>query len=186
MDENGDNSALSYYRERIRAGRRVNAVLRLYIAVGMMLAIIGSGYLLYSKLHLTLDEQEKLALAAALVGAFTSAISAFYLVYRRSIYEQDTERAREHQAVGLFLELWSRFEETIRKTALGEYVGSRASIREILKAAREANIISIADQGEAEALLQFRNSLVHGVGKASFYDLEEYRKRLVDLLSKIE
>jgi hypothetical protein len=186
MDENEDSSAVSYYRERVRLGRRVNAILRLYIAVGVMLAIVGVGYLVYSKLHLTLDEQEKLALAAALVGGFTSAISAFYLIYRRSIYEQDTERAREHQAVGLFLELWSRFEDTIRERTLGEYAGSRASIRDVMKAARDTGLISIGDQVEADALLQFRNTLVHGVGKASFYDLEDYRKRLVRLLSKLE
>lgn len=186
-DDTDDTAALNYYRRRMRYNERLNLIVRSYMLAGAILALSGAGYVIYSKLKITLDQQEQLALAISFMGALTVVLSSAILSYRRTLLNIDAERVAEHQAVGRFIEAWALFEGAIRQRAYGledGAEGKHVSIRDALVRVRKEGILSPSDQIDAEGLLQFRNLLVHGAQRFPAAEIGESLKRLIALLSR--
>jgi hypothetical protein len=184
-DESDIGLALSYYRKRIRFRETIISILQFYVFSGIILAISGAGYVMYSKLRINLSENEKIALAISFVGVVTAILSWSLHSYLRTKFQRDVERAAEHQAVGQFIEAWGRFEGAIRKRAFkDDEINSHTNIREAISKLRSISQISPAEQIDAEGLLQFRNLLVHGVQRFPAAEVRQNLKRLIDLLAQ--
>lgn len=185
-DQHDDVAALEYYRHRSRSSERINYILRTYMFLGIATAIFGTGYIVYSRLRISLSYSEQLALASTFVGGLTAFISWSLSSFRQAILSRDERRFSEQQAAGRFIEAWPAFEEAIRKRVVdGSERDAHFSIRESLDDLRKKGVISSGDQIDAEGLLQFRNMLVHGAQRFSTLDVDNSLKRLVELLSRL-
>lgn len=185
-DEPHDIAALSYYQKRIRLGQRITVLLKLYAALGISLAILGTGFILYSQLGIKLNTNERVAAAVLVTGVAMAGISFGLLAFRRAIFDRDVEQFAEHQSVGRFIEAWARFEEACAVSAFGIGAGSRPfGLRQTLKKLRSDGKLSYQDEFEAESLLQTRNALVHGAKRFPAKELDAALNQLVALISKL-
>jgi hypothetical protein len=185
-DEPLDRTGIRYYQKRIRLGERMSLLLKAYAFAGIVAFLLGIGFLVYSKLRLSLSADETSALSISFVGILMTVISYGALSYRKAIYERDVALFAEHQSVGRFIDAWARFEEAITTAAFDPKVDeTRVSIRETLRRLRSHGKLSTVDQITADELLQMRNSIVHGSRRFSTSELEKAIDQLVELITKV-
>lgn len=151
---------------RAREVRRINVevVLRLYVVMGLLVAVIALGYFGFSFLKINLTEDQRMALVAAGSGFSVAAMSWTYLAIRG---QQRASRIEDYQTATLDYDLikeWSKFE------AVGRLVLERKGIefnprspRSILSTLEKNEVIPNDLARDISTALDIRNKVVHQV-----------------------
>lgn len=155
-----DKAAWQALKEREGTSWRLTLALRLYFVAGLILAIIGAGYLAFELLSVALRRSEILALTASVAGLLMAVLSWGLLAFRRESLHRRSERVQEYLLVARFIQAWAAFEEAARSRLNGDGMDSR-SMRSVLEALKRKGLIEPTDLIRIEELLQLRNAVVH-------------------------
>jgi hypothetical protein len=143
--------------------RRLNVILRLYSALGFLMAILAGGYLLFSLVSVNLTFSQQLALAIAGTGLALGVLSRSLFELRKERDKYEAERREQLDAISSIVEAWARF-EAASKMALEERDRdiNRLSPRAVISRLHSEGKIDESDLLVLENALQTRNLLVHG------------------------
>jgi uncharacterized protein YutE (UPF0331/DUF86 family) len=148
-------------RDRGTSSWRLTLALKFYSVAGLVLAIIGSGYLVFELLSVSLRKSELLALTASVAGLLMAVLSWALLGFRREMLQRRTDRVHEYLLVGRFIQAWAAFEESARSRLGEDEMGTSRSVRGVLEALKRKRLLEPTDFVRVEELLQLRNAIVH-------------------------
>lgn len=182
-----DRAAWQGLREREGTAWRLTLALKLYFVAGLVVAILGSGYLAFELLGGTLRKSELLALTASVAGLLMAVLSSALLAFRRELLQRRTEQVQEYLLLGRLIQAWAAFEEAAR-SHLDSKERDIRSVRSVLDALKNKGLLEPTDLIRIEELLQLRNAIVHtGVHvprqeiERSYQLLLHYASRLAEL-----
>lgn len=185
MDDLHKERASAYLERRISLRLRMGDILRLYAALGVLISIFGIGYLVYSRLEVSLSQQDKLALLASLGGAMISIISASAAWYLKANSERSRLRYTQFRLATRFLETWGAFEEAAKR-ALAKDDTAEISVREILTQIRANPSVKSTDLVALDEALRVRNGLVHSPSSIDPEEVSEALNALLRLLATVD
>lgn len=129
--------------------------------MGLVLAIVGSGYLVYEIMRVSLQKSELLALTVSIAGLLMAVLSWAILVLRRELLQRRAERVHEYLLVGRFIQAWATFEETARLLVQRQEGDEHLSVRAILERLKREKVLKPTDLIRIDEILQLRNAMVH-------------------------
>ncbi|MHA0330222.1 hypothetical protein [Sphingomonas melonis] len=186
MTENqSSDSTLQYLAARLSSGSRVSRLLSLYAASGALMAVLGFGYLAYSRLKIELSAEDQVALIAGIGGTVFAVLSYALQSYRKNLMEAQAHQYEQYSLMAKFLDAWDAFERESKRAAFGEAADDTHSIRETLAVLRKDGKMMPSDIFEAEELLRVRNSLVHGSRMVGGEAVRDALERVISILSRI-
>lgn len=159
--ETQDKPVWKGIRDRSSQSWRLTLTLKIYFIFGLVTAIIGSGYLAFEFLSVSLRPKELLALTASVAGLLMAVFSWASLAIRRELLQRRTERVHEYLLLGRFIQAWAVFEETARSLIQGTEYDKPLAVRSILEALRREQLLQPTDFIRIEEILQLRNAIVH-------------------------
>jgi len=153
---------------------QLEAILRIYIVLGLLIAAGALIYFGFSFLKINLAPDQQASLIVAGAGVSVSIMSAMLIFVRR---QQMALRARMHEIVDTGFDVvreWSRFEEAGRQILHqnGQAFNAR-SPRSIVSALESEDIISTALAHSLGLALEVRNRLVHQVEPVPWQEVAE-------------
>jgi hypothetical protein len=168
---------------------RLEAVLRLYISVGLLITTFGLGALAYSLLPVELTRLQIYAVLTAGVGGALAAMSASLLYVRRQRLQQELKQQEDVNYIYKFLRAWAEF-ETIGRAVLSEGQESKSrynphSLRSLISRLHQKERINSQDVALLEYALKVRNSIVHHGRPISAHIAGTYADLLVRINSKL-
>ncbi|MFY0668755.1 MAG: hypothetical protein JXQ95_12050 [Alteromonas stellipolaris] len=166
--------------------RKFEAILKIYSLFGLLIAIFGIAYFVFTIIEIELSKSQQLALLVSGTGVALSITSWAFLVMRREKLNEDVEKLKAMQDLGEFVWKWSKFEEISKKVLLSE--GSefnRYSIREVIEQLYARKLIDKEDAISLEEAIQARNMAVHGGGSIPKKMLEHYSLKIDEIISKV-
>lgn len=145
-----------------RSRRRVEAVLRIYMTLGIGASVLSGLYFAGRKLGIKIEPEDQVTLAIFATGLFIALISKLWL----SFYVEKEKLIAEHfstlDPVSTFLEEWREFERAAAH-ALGEVNNDRpVSPRDLISGLLEKNFITPEDASLIHDTMNIRNLIVHG------------------------
>ena len=165
-------------RYRFRA-EQLEAILRGYIALGLLIAAGALVYFAFSFLKIDLTPNQRMSLLVAGAGVSVSIMSAMLIFLRR---QQMALRARTYEVVDAGFDIvreWSRFEEAGRQILLqnGQAFNAR-SPRSIVSTLESGEIIPPELAHSLGLALEVRNRIVHQVEPVPRQEMAEARSIL--------
>jgi hypothetical protein len=148
-------------RGRSSQSWRLTLTLKVYFVIGLVVTIIGSGYLVFELLSVSLRSNELLALTASVAGLLMAVFSWASLTLRRELLQRRTDQVHEYLLLGRFVQAWAAFEETARSLVQAKEGDNALSVRAILDGLRRERLLQPTDFIRIEEILQLRNAIVH-------------------------
>jgi len=148
--------------------RLLDAALRVYSALGLIVAIFGASVFLLGEFELS--ERDRAAILVSAAGLMLTVVSLaagyYYRQREMGAREKELRHSRALMSRLLYLEMieeWSKF-ESLARDALHEdqRQNRRISISDILKTLRDQEVISSIESEALMYCLQVRNSIAHG------------------------
>jgi hypothetical protein len=149
---------------RLRRATKIEMVLRLYGAFGLIISAGASGYLAVSLVRIDLSSSQQLALIIAGTSLGIAVLSYLLLIFRKQQRLLTSEFMAQRDFISTLVRQWGAFEMLGREllTARGEAFNPH-SPRAILSALVQDDLISRSDLDRLYAALDVRNQAVHGV-----------------------
>jgi hypothetical protein len=137
-------------------------VLRIYVALGILIAAASVLYFVGSMFEIEISTKQRFALIVAGSGLAVSVLSWLLLNYRRALDRYQTEEYLSLVRRMEVVEAWQEFEETSRRLLRkdGEDF-ERYSLRSMIDALRKDGVIDIQDFENLRNALDIRNLIVH-------------------------
>lgn len=172
-------------RQSIR--RRFETILKLYSLFGLVIAIFGIAYFVFTTLDIEITKAQQMALLISGTGIALSITSWALLVMRRERMDEDVKKLQSMQNLSEFIWKWSKFEAISKEVLLAQGKEfNRYSIREIIERLYEDGLIDKEDALSLEEAIQARNMAVHGGGIIPKEMLERYSSQIDEVISKIK
>lgn len=170
--------------------RSIDAVLRVYSALGVLFALLGFGYFGVSLLPFGLSPEQRMSLIIGGVGVSLAVLSRLLSTIRKEREVREADRLQEYERHMLFLSMWNRFEAVSRFAAreFGDAQSAHVSIRSLIRLLAQKELLSPRDVEILELALRIRNELVHGASQFSERSLDfisEELQRLTEMLGVI-
>lgn len=166
--------------------QKFETILKLYSLFGLLIAIFGIAYFVFTTIDIELSKTQQMALLVSGTGIALSITSWALLLMRRTHMNEDLRKLKAMQELGEFVWKWSKFEEISKQVLLSE--GSefnRYSIREIIEQLYTRSLIDQDDAISLEEAIQARNMAVHGGGVIPKNMLDHYSLKIDEIISKI-
>jgi hypothetical protein len=148
-------------RERTRR-TAFRSVLRIYYAVGMIVAATAAGYIVAKKLNVQAGRQELAAFTLGIVGLMTALLS--YLVVK-IMNERETLRSQIYVDAHVFMRIlaeWSNFEKLASLVMRVDTATRPTSARFLIHGLVDRGVLSAEDAQKLESALFVRNAVAHG------------------------
>jgi len=147
---------------RLKKKSRVEQVLRLYTVLGALMGIFSLAYFFLSFLEVELTETQMTTLAMAGLGVALSLASWAMLIFRKQKQIEESSRLNSLQQATKLMYLWSEFEFTAKEKLTSRRIDfAKHSIRSVILALYENELISKKDIVLLEDVMQLRNSIAH-------------------------
>ena len=147
---------------RLKKKSRVEQVLRLYTVLGALLGIFSLAYFFLSFLDVELTETQMTTLAMAGLGVALSLASWAMLIFRKQKQIEESASLNSLQQATKLMYLWSEFEFTAKEKLNNHNIEfAKHSIRSVISALYENELISKKDIVLLEDVMQLRNSIAH-------------------------
>lgn len=167
--------------------RKFETILKLYSLVGLVIAIFGIAYFVFTTLDIELSRIQQMALLVSGTGLGLSITSWALLVIRRERIDADVKKLKSMQDLGEFIWKWSKFEATSKEVLLAQGKEfNKYSIREIIERLYEDKIIDKEDAISLEEAIQARNMVVHGGGIIPKEMLDRYSSQIDEVILKLK
>lgn len=171
MDRNSQKD--SYYPDisdavqsinmRSRKNFNLEATLRIYSALGLLLAVGAMIYFLFLAFNITIGPKEQLSLLVAASGLAFSLMSWILLNTRRERDRLEVENLKEYSDMIDLVEYWTMFETISRELLKKEGDEfNQYSPRSILFTLKKEGRITDGDLRVLQEALELRNIVVHG------------------------
>ncbi|MDI6026092.1 hypothetical protein QBK99_07820 [Corticibacterium sp. UT-5YL-CI-8] len=157
---------------RLRERTSFDALLMIYVVIGIIIFLSSSMYLIFSLYEVQLSEKESISLIFAGSGVMISILSYAILRMRQKRTSLEAMEVARQQAESRFVTAWATFEE-MGKTALLSLQRPVAanSPRSLISTLLEASLISHSEERELHTALQWRNAIVHGLEVPGYEEL---------------
>ena len=165
---------------------RIELVLNIYSLLGVLLALLGAGYLILTLLPFELSHDQKLAAAVVGFGLAIAVMSQMVISIRKKYDSDVVARKIDQESIVSFLNTWEKF-EAVSRNALekkGEKF-DRYSLRSIISKLNSEGEIDDADVRALEEALQARNTVIHSKEPLSASFVQEITNLLVHIIQKI-
>lgn len=157
--------------ERGKISRRLTITLKLYVGIGLFIAIIGSGYLMFTELDIDLSPAGQFAVTAIVVGLTIALLAALLLLARHELVQLRMDTFNEYLLIGRFVQAWSAFEDAARSLVQIDS-DENYSLRRLLESLRTQKILEPVDLIRIEEILQLRNAVIHSGMKIPKNEIE--------------
>jgi hypothetical protein len=149
---------------KIKSPREViENVLRLYVYLGLVIAVGGVGYLIISTLNISLSYPQRMALLISVCGVALSFSSVFLLKFRKQRTQAVYRKMRLVEYLGEFVQVFAHFEGVATQVLQTAHVAfNRFSIRQVIELLRAEDKLNDEDVLALEEALQVRNAVLHG------------------------
>ena len=187
MDDRDYMTKLYEFTGRQRSRRRVDFLLRAYSWMGLMLAVVGGGYFLFTLLSFDLSAQQRFALILAGAGALVALMSRLFIAFYKERDAEELDRTEEYERLDSFLSAWQQFERVSKEIL--EKEGRRLnmhSLRVVISYLHDEGKIDEEDVLVLEEGLKTRNLIVHGERRVPRRMTERVTESLVEVIQKIE
>lgn len=153
--------------KRSYRSRQILAILKIYSALGFLLAIFGFTWFLLLKLDIHLTTSESYALLVSVCGIFIIAMSymgAVFIKNKNIIFGSGDDTASKR---GHFIGEWIRFENLARslvKSSSNEgHNQNLYSMKALFNGLIDIHQITLSQANQLGRILALRNDMVHGV-----------------------
>lgn len=165
---------------RLKSKSRVEQILKLYIVLGALLGIFSLAYFLLSFLDVQLTKDQMMTLALSGLGIALSLASWAMLIFRKQKQLEESAKFSSLQNATKLMYLWSEFEFAAKEKLESKQIEfSKHSIRTVISALYEHNLINRKEAISLEDAMQLRNSIAHNrLG-------EEVSPEIIDRMSKV-
>lgn len=176
---------------RRRYNRSLSLLLRIYVYLGILTAMLGAGWFVFTVARVQLDSESAGALALAVGGGFIAL--AAQLISREIAARQNapeetnvaysySEQSPRDSAAALVLIEWSLLEAALRQRTAPLIPGKEApakTVRSMVAALNQNGLLSEAELNELSLLLPVRNAIAHGL------DDDSSEKTLLNVADRI-
>jgi hypothetical protein len=167
--------------------RKFETILKLYSLFGLVIAIFGIAYFVFTTLDIELSRIQQMALLVSGTGLGLSITSWALLVIRRERIDADVKKLKSMQDLGEFIWKWSKFEAISKEVLLAQGKEfNKYSIREIIERLYEDKIIDKEDAISLEEAIQARNMVVHEGGIIPKEMLDRYSSQIDEVILKLK
>lgn len=166
--------------------QKFETILKLYSLFGLLIAIFGIAYFVFTTLNIELTTSQQMALLISGTGIALSITSWALLLIRRERVNENIREVEVMQGIGEFVWKWSKFEEISKQVLLSK--GSefnQYSIREVIEQLYKINLIDKEEVVFLEKAIQIRNTVVHGKNVVSKEILDYFSSEIDKIISKM-
>ena len=174
---------------RLKSRSKIEQVLKLYIAIGSIIAVVALSYFVLSFFEFELTSNQVKSLMIFASSVVISIASWAMLIYRKKVESQVTTWRMASQKLTGFVYLWSEFEAVAKdRLERDEVEFSKHSIRSVISSLHGCGYIDEKDVTFLDSAIQLRNSIVHhelGKDSATPTIVDRTSKELIDIIEKI-
>ena len=166
--------------------QKFETILKLYSLFGLLIAIFGIAYFVFTTLNIELTISQQMALLISGSGIALSITSRDILLIRRERTNENIREIELMQGIGEFVWIWSKFEEISKQVLLSK--GSKFnqySIREVIEQLYKINLINEEEVIFLEKSIKIRNTVVHGKNIVSREVLDYFSSEINKIILKI-
>ncbi len=166
-DREQDASEIAHQiRTRASQKFKIEYVLKIYSAIGFLVALGGSVYFILTTLHVEISQRQQVSLIAVGSGITVSLISWLTTAFMNNRESYEIEKFSEYSKSLELVNSWANFEMVGRN--LLELEGddfNKYSLRSMISHLKQEAKISDFDQRVLQDALELRNMIVHARGR---------------------
>ncbi len=172
-------------KKKIR--RTLESILRLYTAIGLLIAVISSSYFIFSKFDINFSNSERLSIMISITGVILSVSSFILLMTMRERYFMRTKDINDVEKLKDFLFEWELFESEVKNILQKKkYKFNENSIKDMINVLYKNDIITEYDLIDIEKALRIRNFLLHGNNNISYEIIGDSVDQIETIVLKIQ
>ena len=168
--------------------KKIEYAVKLYMLLGVCMAVLGLAYFLISTFNITLSEEQIKGIALFLCGILMIFFCKILLELRRIKLSRDLMVQRMELSMHSIIGIWQDFEDIgqdLLSIGHGNAENSYLSVEDIVSGLRNQNFISELDVMTIKNALRLRNKVAHGHGFIENEDLINSSQRMNEIITNL-